>query len=109
MNFSLPANMSYTHEQDDRYHAYIFRHDTLGELGRILLHGLPNGQCQIFSEVAGDPADPMTAVRMETFKPVSDNITQALTSALGVDDEAIMSMTPPMVSSVDLVESSSEA
>ncbi|MCP3671808.1 MAG: hypothetical protein GY814_15520 [Gammaproteobacteria bacterium] len=105
MNFSLPATMSYTHEQDDRYHAYIFRHDTLGELGRILLHGLPNGQRQISSEVAGDPADPMTAVRMKTFKPVSDAITQALTSPLGVDDTAVMAITPTMAPPLDMVAS----
>ncbi len=63
--------------------AYVFRHVELGDLGRIVVQGLPNGHCHLSSEVAGDPDDPMTAVRKEMFAPLSEQVTNAMEALLG--------------------------
>lgn len=62
---------------------YIFRHKELGELGRIVVQGLPNGQTHLSSEVAGDPGDPMTETRKSVFAPLSEQITDSIEALLG--------------------------
>jgi hypothetical protein len=81
--FSLPPDISCRKQQLSACQAYVFRHRTLGELGRIVLRGLPNGHCHISSEVAGDPDDPMTERRKEIFVPLSKQVTDILETVLG--------------------------
>ena len=83
MNISMPKCISYRKEVLQGNQAYIFRHVELGDLGRIVLQGLPNGHCQIFSEVADDPDDPMTTIRKEMFTPLSVQVTNAMEALLG--------------------------
>ncbi len=82
-HFSLPPDVSCHKQQRSDCWAYVFRHKTLGELGRIVLKGLPQGHCHVSSEVAGDLDDPMTKVRKDLFAPLSDQVTEVLESTLG--------------------------
>ena len=59
--------------------SYVFRHDELGELGRILV--VPHGtQSQICCEVVGEPDDPMTKKRQAIFEPISRELVGKLDS-----------------------------
>src|SRR6516165_4152075 len=58
--FELPPEVSFCKQRLGDAWAYVFRHRTLGELGRILLQDNRDGHCRISCEVVGDPADPMT-------------------------------------------------
>ena len=49
--------------------AYVFRHTELGLLGGLVLQSLSSGHCQVSCEVAGDPADPLTARRRQVLDP----------------------------------------
>ena len=83
MTFSLPPDITFKQQTIDGGMAYTFRHKTLGELGRIILKDAPGGQCQITSEVVGDPSDPMTDTRLKIFQPLSEQLTTALDAAMG--------------------------
>src|SRR5436305_9646398 len=69
-DFRLPLGVSMQQEPIPAGSAYVFRHAELGLLGRLVLQSLPSGYCQILCEVAGDPADPMTAKRWQVLEPV---------------------------------------
>ena len=58
--------------------AYVFRHNKLELLGRLVLHGLPSGHCQVSCEVADDPADPLTARRRAVLEPVTTALVRRL-------------------------------
>ena len=68
--FRLPPDVSFEKQRLRGAWAYVFRHRVLGELGRILLQESGDGRCHIACEVVGDPADPMTGLRMAIFKPL---------------------------------------
>jgi hypothetical protein len=106
MNFALPPGVTVRKHQLQGHWVYSFRHDTLGELGRMVLQSLPNGQCHVASEVAGDPADPMTQTRLKMLQPISEQLTAAMESALGTADQAPLKAVPPSpVGSRDIIES----
>jgi len=94
VGFSLPADVTVTKQQLEGQWVYSFRHDDLGELGRIVLQGLSTGQCHIVSEVIGDPNDPMTAKRQAILQPISEQLTSALTSVSGEDDQIPLQSAP---------------
>lgn len=74
--------------------AYVFRHRRLGILGRLRLQDLPHGQSYLSCEVAGDPADPMTAERERILRPLGLALS-ALETALGSVADTAASVTPP--------------
>lgn len=76
--FSLPYNVKmHKHLMPNGKWSYVFRHNELGELGRILI--VPYGnQSQICSEVAGEPNDPMTKKRVEVFGPISKGVLEKM-------------------------------
>jgi len=77
-DFRLPLGVSMQKEPIPAGSAYVFRHAELGLLGRLVLQSLPSGHCQISCEVAGDPADPMTAKRRKVLEPVTTALVQRL-------------------------------
>jgi hypothetical protein len=83
MNISMPPGVSFRKELLQGCQSYVFRHVELGDLGRIVVQGLPNGHCHLSSEVAGDPDDPRTAIRKEMFAPLSEQVTNAMEAMLG--------------------------
>src|SRR6266853_6611623 len=77
-DFRLPPGVSMQKEQLRSGWAYVFRHTELGLLGRLVLQDLPSGHCQVSCEVAGDPADPLTARRRKVLEPVTTELVQRL-------------------------------
>lgn len=59
-------------------YAAVFTHRTLGLLGRLVLHDVGPNQMELRSEVAGDPADPMTRQRQRILEPITAQVLQAL-------------------------------
>lgn len=76
--FRLPRGGSMHKERLPSGCAYVFRHTELGLLGRLVLHGLPSGHCQMSCEVAGGPADPLTARRRKVLEPVTTELVRRL-------------------------------
>jgi len=75
--------------------AYVFRHRTLGELGRILVQDNRDGHSRVSCELVGDQADPMTAKRAEVFKPLGLEIAKRLESRTGTVPESEAAPPPP--------------
>lgn len=85
--FSLPPEV--TSQQKvlpDGEIVYIFRHVSLGELGRILILPHPGNQTQFVCEVCGDEDDPMTQTRREMLEPVMHGILDMMEKTLGVGE-----------------------
>ena len=80
---TLPKEVSFRKERLPYGWAYVFRHTQLGDLGRIVLSGRPDGRTQVTCEVAGDQRDPMTEKRAAIFKPLGMEIARQLESATG--------------------------
>ena len=76
--FRLPPGVSITKQTVSDGWAYLFRHHSLGQLGRIVLRETADGRTYISCEVAGDAHDPMTAQRLAVFQPLSLKITQLM-------------------------------
>jgi len=73
--------------------AFCFRHQTMGELGRVVVEDAPGGQCLLSCEIAGDPADPMTARRAALFQPLALQISNAMEAITGKSNAAVV---PPL-------------
>jgi hypothetical protein len=93
--FELPPEVSFCKQRLGDGWAYVFRHRTLGELGRILLQDNRDGHCRISCEVVGDPADPMTEKRAEIFKPLGLDLAQRLEAITDTIPESEVSPPPP--------------
>jgi hypothetical protein len=82
--FTLPHNIK-SHKQllPNGTWSYVFRHDNLGEFGRILI--VPHGtQSRICCEVAGDPNDPLTEKRRVIFEPIGKKLADKMAFICGV-------------------------
>lgn len=93
--FELPPEVSFARHRLGDGWAYVFRHRTLGDLGRILVQDNGDGHTRVSCELVGDPADPMTAKRAEVFKPLGLEITQRLESRTGTESESEAALPPP--------------
>src|SRR3954453_6741144 len=93
--FVLPPEVSFAKERVGDGWAYVFRHRTLGLLGRILLQDTGDGRSRGTCEVAGDPDDPMTAKRADIFKPLGLELAHRLESRTGTVPEAEAAPSPP--------------
>jgi hypothetical protein len=93
--FALPPDVSFRKQRLNDGWAYVFRHRTLGELGRILVQDTGDGHSRISCEVVGDPADPMTAKRGEVFKPLGLDLARRLEAITGTIPESLAAPPPP--------------
>src|SRR3954451_4790862 len=93
--FELPPEVLFTKDRLGDGWAYVFRHRILGVLGRLLVQDTGDGRCRVTCEVAGDPADPMTAKRAEVFKPLGLEIAHSLESRVSTVPEALAAPPPP--------------
>ncbi|MBD3183401.1 putative toxin-antitoxin system toxin component, PIN family, partial [Candidatus Poribacteria bacterium] len=67
----------------------------MGELGRIVLQGRPDGRTHVTCEVVGDADDPMTEKRAAIFKPLGIELTRQLDMATGGTGEGeLVPLTP---------------
>ena len=95
--FSLPKDISFKKERLGSGWAYVFRHTQLGNLGRIVLSGRPDGRTHVTCEVTGDTGDPMTEKRAAIFKPLGIQIARQLDIATGGTGEDQWVDPPPTV------------
>src|SRR5262249_36557010 len=103
--FELPAGVSFRKERLSESSAYVFRHTTLGQLGRLVLRDWA-GHCHVSCEVAGDPEDPMTAERLAVFQPVAMALVEHLEAQTGgAVDPGTMVPPPPLPGPGEWVES----
>src|SRR3954462_15643801 len=104
--FELPPEVSFAKERLAGGWASVFRPRPLSPLGRILLQDTGDGRSRVTCELAGDPADPMTARRAEGFKPLGLELAHGLESQRGSVPEALAAPPPPPPPpSRDVVES----
>ena len=88
--FKLPKSVTVKKEYSyEGYLIHIFRHDLLGDLGRIVIIPNSNTKTNIHCEIAGDPDDTMTKRRQKIFEPIAREITKAMDEILGKSDEAV--------------------
>ena len=93
--FKLPPDVSFRKERLSNGWAYVFRHTQLGNLGRIVLQGRPDGRTHVTCEVAGDEDDPMTEKRAAIFKPLGIELARRLDRATGGTGEDRWVSPPP--------------
>jgi hypothetical protein len=81
--FPLPPEVSWRKEISMAgQQAYMFRHEELGDFGRLLI--FQNGKdCQLMFEVIGDEDDPMTSQRKAIFEPISRDISNFMELTFG--------------------------
>lgn len=104
--FRLPPDVSFYKQPRGDSWAYVFRHRTLGEIGRILFQGTTGGKCLVSYEVVGDPADPMTAERAAIFKPLGIELAERMAAATGpVWEDSIGDPLPRPPESLEMIES----
>lgn len=107
MGFRLPPEIKVTKQQLDGEHVYAFRHQDLGELGRIRLKDV-GGQTHISCEVVGDAADPMTNTRRSILEPLTQEIIGQMDRMKGNPDPGMsvpVEPPPPMRDPGQMVES----
>jgi hypothetical protein len=83
--FTLPHDIKFTKQlmPNGRW-GYVFRHDELGELGRILVLPHANGtQTQFSCEVSGDPDDPLTVKRKLILEPITKKLLNHMAGICG--------------------------
>ncbi len=90
----LPPDVYVRKERLSGTWVYVFRHTQLGDLGRIVLQGRPDGRTYVTCEVAGDADDPMTEKRAAIFKPLGTELARQLDIATGGTGEE-QSVSPP--------------
>lgn len=81
--FQLPPGVSYQKLRVSYGWVYLFRHRTLGELGRIVLQDHEVSHSHLSCEVAGDPADPMAETRRRIFEPLALELMRHMETATG--------------------------
>ena len=83
----LPPGITFTKERIEDQWVFTFRHEELGDIGRIRLKGTGNNT-MINLDVIGDPSDPMTARRREIFEPIGMRIANQMEPVAGAGAEA---------------------
>jgi hypothetical protein len=83
----------------------VFRHRTLGELGRILLQDWQVGRSQLSCEVVGDPADLMTAERAAIFQRLGLALSARIEAATGPVTDPHLAPPPPPPDRTEVMES----
>ncbi len=104
--FQLPPGVTVSKQTLRDGWAYVFRHQSLGELGRILVQEGGDGNTHISCEVVGDPADPKTAERTALFEPLALALSERIATTSGtVPTGSTVSKPPPPPDEKELVES----
>jgi len=83
MSFQLPPQITMRKEPFGSSWMYVFRHNTLGDLGRIVVQGQSDGETKFTTELTGGPDDPMFKKRKAIFLPLSEKVMAFVASQLG--------------------------
>jgi len=97
--FKLPPGVSFRKEFLSGNWVYVFRHVDLGDLGRIILQGRPDGKTNLVCEVVGDADDPMTEKRAAIFKPLGMELARQMDIATGSAGDGLIPGEGELVSS----------
>jgi hypothetical protein len=95
LRVKLPPEISFTKQRLDDSWAYVFRHQSLGDTGRVLLQQRIDGNTQVSTAVMGDLSGPMTVQRAAIFKPLALDIAERMLAATGPVAEAGAIPSPP--------------
>jgi len=95
LRLKLPPGVSVQKQQLASRWIYLFRHQVLGELGRMVLQETADGRTHISCEVVGDRLDPMTVQRATIFEPLSRELTRRMEVATGPTTDASCTDSPP--------------
>lgn len=82
MSFKLPPEVTVKSEQYGNKHAYVLRHEKLGELGRLVISEYM-GQTHFSHEVVGANDDPLTEKRREILEPITKAMVAEVEKKLG--------------------------
>src|SRR5215471_12986992 len=93
--FRLPPDISFNKQLLRYGWAYVFRHRSLGELGRIVLEETDDGRTRLSFEVVGDPNDPMTAERAAIFRPLGMKLARQMEAITGPTADSLPVNLPP--------------
>lgn len=94
--FQLPPGVSVRKERISGQWVYSFRHQQLGELGRIVLQTRTDSNTQVNCELAGED-DPMAEERAAIFKPLALELCRHLEVACGRPREGTCVYPPQML------------
>lgn len=98
--FSLPPGITCTKKIiDNNKYSYVFRHNRLGEIGRLIVLPCSYGSEWIY-EVVGDPDDPMTNKRKEIFDPIARSLIKISRETFG---ENIANLKPSSITPKETV------
>ena len=92
--FDLPPGVSVRKERHGDTWAHVFRHDRLGDLGRVVLRPRPDGRTDFAAETVGDPDDPMRAEREAVFGPLVRRLSATFLEAVAARGDAIPPASP---------------
>lgn len=82
-DFPLPLGISWRKEiAMTGKPIYVFRHDELGDIGRLIIFQSGEG-CQLMFEVIGEEDDPTTDQRKAIFEPISQDVSDFMESVFG--------------------------
>lgn len=95
--FTLPPNIKSQKQLTPSGNwSYVFRHDELGELGRILVLPHTNGiQTQLTAEVSGSPDDPLTKKRRLILEPIAKKLMDSMAGICGDGEGKLESYVSP--------------
>jgi len=91
----LPPEITFTKDRIQDQWVYTFRHEDLGEIGRVRLKGIGKNT-MINLDITGDPNDPMTEKRREIFEPLGMQIADQMESIVGRGTENPVPTPPPV-------------
>ncbi len=107
--YNLPEGITLERSDlEDGGYAYAVFDKDLGDLGRILLQGVGNGQTHISMEISGDLHDPMTQKRKAILEPIGQKIISLMSDKVSeaLDDGetlvSIPSVSPGQIEKVQL-------
>jgi hypothetical protein len=103
--FRLPPDITFDKQVLQNGMAYMFRHQMLGELGRLVLQEAIDGQTCIECEVVGDPADPMTAKRAAIMQPLGLELSRILGAPAGAPNIDPAKLPPRSPEPKEVIES----
>ncbi len=95
LSFRLPPNITVIKQTMLTGMEYVFRDIEFGEIGRLAVEGTATGETQITSEVSGEPTDPMTKRRRETFEPIAKELMSVFEKRTGKGREAPLPVRKP--------------
>ena len=96
LGYKLPPGVTMTRGPSSDGVAFYFRHEEIGELGRVRLVNVPNSTgARLLGEVVGQPNDPMTTKRATMLEPLVQQLHNVLDEVAGVPHRPTKGLNQP--------------